>query len=105
MTLRYAPAAVEDLRNLREYLTGEFGADVAQGAMEKLVTDISSLKDFPGLMRPLADKVKRMTDYKYLLCGKCSVAILTERDDLVSVVRIFDERSDYIGQIFGERNA
>ncbi len=104
MKLRFAPAAVEDLRNLRSYLSEEFGATVAQQAIERLVADISSLKDFPGLMRPLAEKVKRATEYKYFLCGKCSVAILIEDDDLISVMRIFDERSDYVARIFGDRN-
>ncbi len=104
MKLRYAPAAVADLRSLRDYLVEEFGETVAQQAIEKLVADISSLKDFPGLMRPLAEKVKRTTDYKYFLCGKCSVAILSEADDILSVVRIFDERTDYVARIFGDRN-
>ncbi len=85
---------------MRHYLADEFGAAVARQAMENVVADISSLKDFPGLMRPLADKVKRATDCHYFLCGKCSVAILTTGDEFISVLRVFDTRNDYVGQIF-----
>ncbi len=76
MTLRYTPAAIDDLRALRAYLVEKFGSDVAQEKVGKLLMDISSLKDFPGLMRSLADKIKRASNYKYFLCGKHSVAIL-----------------------------
>ncbi len=69
MTLRYTPAAVADLRNLRVYLTDEFGATVAQKTITKLIEDIFSLKTFPGLMRPLSDKILRETSYKFFSVG------------------------------------
>ncbi len=102
MNLRYTPAAVADLRNLRNYLTNEFGAEVARKALAKLVSDISSLKDLPGLIRPLEDIIQRKTPYQYFLCGKYSVAILLNDDSTISVIRIFDERSDFILKIFGD---
>ncbi len=104
MTLRYTPAAVADLRNLRAYLTDEFGITVAQKTIAKLVEDISSLKTFPGLMRPLSDKILRETSYKYFLCGKLSVAILLEENSIISVLRILDQRSDTMTQIFTENS-
>ena len=57
MRIRYSPAAREDLRELRRYLVGEFGAAVADEAVRKIVIDISMLKRHPGLLRPLADKI------------------------------------------------
>lgn len=33
MRIRYSPAAREDLRELRQYLVGEFGAVVADGTV------------------------------------------------------------------------
>ncbi len=105
MTLRYTPAAVADLRNLRVYLADEFGATIAQKTITKLIEDIFSLKTFPGLMRPLSDKILRETSYKYFLCGKLSVAILLKENTTISVLRILDQRSDTITQIFVESSS
>ena len=44
----------------------------------------------------------RKTDYKYILCGKYSIAILRVEADLASVIRILDTRTDYIRTIFGD---
>ena len=71
MRIRYSPAAREDLRELRRYLVGEFGAPVADRSVRQVVRDISTLKRHPGLLRPLADKIKRPTDYQYFLCVIC----------------------------------
>lgn len=101
MMIRYSPAARADLRELRGYLTGEFGAGVADKSVQKILKDISSLKGMPDLMRPLADKIKRPTDFRYYVCGKYSVAILLEDSTTISVIRILDGRTDYATTVFG----
>ncbi len=101
MTIRYSPVAWEDLRELRGYLTGEFGAGVAVKSVQKILKDISSLKRLPNPMRPLADKIDRPTDYRYFVCGKYSVAILLEDSKTISVIRILDARTDYATAVFG----
>jgi hypothetical protein len=55
-----------------------------------------------SLARALSDKVGRETPYLYLLCGKYSIAILSEGANLYSVVRILDGRTDYVKTIFGD---
>ena len=100
MRIRYTAAAREDLRDLRRYLTSESGANVAVTSVGKIVADISALKQHPGLMRPLSDKIARQTKYKYFLCGKYSIAILAEMDTVISVIRIVDGRTDYAKSIF-----
>ena len=102
MRIRYSPAAREDLRELRRYLAGEFGAAVADKSVRQIVTDISALKRHPGLLRPLADKIDRQTDYQYYLCGRYSIAISLLEPQVISVVRILDSRTDYATTVFGE---
>jgi len=102
MTLRFTPAAREDLRALRDYLSGEFGAEVAARTLAQIVANLSNLKSFPGLMGNLSDKIRRPTEYKYYFCGKLSVAILAHEADALSVVRILDMRSDYAALVFRE---
>ena len=102
MKIRYSPAARDDLRALKRYLTGEFGAVVAAKTVAKIVSDISSLKRHKHLARPLSGKIGRPTDYLYFLCGRYSIAILAEAPDVYSILRILDGRTDYAAPIFGE---
>ncbi len=102
MTIRYSPAALADLRTLRDYLTDAFGTSVAQETLAKILTDIHALETFPALARPLSDKINRPTGYLYLLSGRLSIIILRKSDDTISVIRILDTRSDYISEIFSE---
>lgn len=102
MTIRYSPAARNDLRQLKSYLTAEFGNAVASKSVAKVVSDISSLKRHRHLARALSAKIGRDTDYLYLLSGKYSITILSESKNVLSVIRILDGRTDYIKTIFGE---
>ena len=101
MKIRYSPAARDDLRELRLYITSEFGAVVAAKSLGKIVSDISSLKRHPALIRPLSDKIARPSAYSYFLCGKYSIAILSVESDVISVVRVLDGRTDYATTVFG----
>ena len=105
MRIRYSPAAREDLRELRRYLAGEFGAAVADKSVRQMVRDISTLARHPGLLRPLADKIKRPTDYQYFLCGKYSIAISLLEPNVISILRVLDGRTDYATMVFGEQSA
>lgn len=103
MIIRYSPAAREDLRELRRYLVEEFGATVADKAVRKILTDIAALKDHPGLLRPLTDKINRSTDLKYYLCGKYSIAISILEGKIISILRVLDGRMDYATEVFSPK--
>ena len=65
MTIRYTPAARDDLRAVKAWIIGEFGdAAVADKAVVDIIKGIAVLKRNPQLARPLQDKVHRKTDYK-----------------------------------------
>ena len=100
MKIRYAPAAREDLRELRSYLISEFGASVAASSVGQIVADIAALKRHPALIRPLSDKIGRPSAYSYFLCGRYSIAILAVAENMISVVRILDGRTDYATTVF-----
>lgn len=100
MNIRYAPAARDDLADLKERLSLEFGVHVAARAVAAVVADISSLKRHRHLARRLEDKIGRPCDYLYFLCGRRSIAILSESDGCLSVIRILDCRTDYARTVF-----
>ena len=101
MRIRYTPAAREDLRATKSWIIGEFGdVAVADKAVTDIIKGIAVIKRNPQLARPLQDKVHRKTAYKYILCGKRSIAILRIEADLASVIRVLDTRTDYVSMIF-----
>ena len=102
MRIRYSPAARDDLRQLRDYIAAEFGTAVAAKSVAKVLTDISTLKRHRGLARPLCDKIGRETKYLYFLCGRYSIAILSEDGGFFSVVRVLDGRTDYARTVFDD---
>lgn len=103
MTIRYTPAARDDLRAVKAWVIGEFGdAAVADKAVVDIIKGIAVLKRNPQLARPLQDKIHRKTDCKYILCGKRSITILRLDANLASVIRILDTRTDYVRTIFGD---
>ncbi len=81
MTIRYSPSARDELRQLKAYLTAQFGAVVAAKSAAKIISDISPLKQHRLLAGDLSDKVGRETPYLYLLCGKYSIAILSNNKE------------------------
>lgn len=81
MTIRYSPSARDELRQLKAYLTAQFGAVVAAKSAAKIISDISTLKQHRLLAGDLLDKVGREMPYLYLLCGKYSIAILSNNKE------------------------
>jgi plasmid stabilization system protein ParE len=63
MTIRYSPSARDELRQLKAYLTAQFGAVVAAKSAAKIISDISTLKQHRLLAGDLSDKVGRETPY------------------------------------------
>ena len=56
MTIRYTPAARDDLRAVKAWIIGEFGdAVVADKAVVDIIKGIGVLKRNPQLARPLQD--------------------------------------------------
>lgn len=96
MILRYTPAAVDDLRRIRDYLRDELAQPLsAQRIPAEIVRRCALLKDAPLLGPTLQPRVRRPTDIRFLVCG-AHLAFYRVGQDAVSILRILHSRQDFI---------
>ena len=100
MNLRYSPAALDDLRRLRDYLRDDLAQPLAaQRIPAGIIRRCALLKRNPRLGPALQSRVRRTTDLRYLVCGS-HLAFYRVGAKTVSVIRILHSRQDFI-QVLG----
>lgn len=102
MELRFSPAALEDLREIRTYICEELqNPDAARTTVERILDDIAVLKQAPYIGTSLSARVSFDTRYRYLICGKY-LAFYVPEEDTISIVRVLYGRRDYLRILFDE---
>ena len=95
MKLRYTPAAIHDLEEIKQYVAETFDSpELAQKAVDKIAASCALLKEQPFLGGELRKKLKRDVEGRYLIREKNM--IIYEVGDVVSIIRVLDTRTDYI---------
>ena len=99
--LNISPQALNDLRDIKEYITRELeNPDAAVNTVTKIIKTIRSLADFPNIGSPLSSIIDMRTDYRFLVSGNYIVLYRHENDNAY-VVRILYGRRDYVKILFG----
>ncbi|MDR7871249.1 MAG: type II toxin-antitoxin system RelE/ParE family toxin [Tissierellaceae bacterium] len=98
--IEYSPQALIDLQRLREYISTNWGEDVAKRILTKITSDIRKLEQYPVSGVDLGRIIDITTDYRYLYSEKNYVFYYLDFDR-VRIVRIINEKQDYIQQLFG----
>ena len=102
MSLKYTPAAIDDLQELKEYISKTLhNPKAAQRIVTNILEHCSDLKTHPQLGMSLAAKTGTDADLRYLLCNQHLVMYRVE-GDLILIARILDGRTDYMRVLFGE---
>jgi len=100
--LLISPEARKDLEGIKTYISKELENPIAAvNVVSRIIKSIKSLKDTPGIGRPLATKVSFETDYRFLVCGNY-LAFYRFEDKTVYVDRILYGRRDYVKILFPE---
>lgn len=100
MRLIYTPKAYSDLNQLNLYISQILNnPSAASSIISHILKSCSSLKQMPYIEMSLESKTKRDTDLRYLICGKHIVFYLIN-DDVISIIRILDGRTDYMRSLF-----
>lgn len=100
MQLRYTPQARNDLRNFKQYISAELcNQQAAKRVTEKIVKDCSNLKSNPFLGPELKNKLDVNTDLRYLISSNY-IVFYRINDDVISIIRICDARTNYINILF-----
>lgn len=95
MKLRYTPAAIHDLKEIKQYVAETFDSpELAQKAVDKIAASCAPLKKQPFLGSELRKKLKRDVKGRYLIREKNM--IIDEAGDVISIILVLDTRTDYL---------
>lgn len=98
--IRFSPDAVEDLKEIKSYITDDLQNETAAENTVRTITDrIKRLIDFPDMGAPLSSVAETQSDYRYLICGSYT-AFYRHEEDTVYIVRVLYGRRDYMRVLF-----
>ena len=101
MKLRYTPAAIADLEEIKSYIADTLlTPDAAANLMASIAAACALLKDQPSLGPELRHKLHREIDERFLIHKK--YMIVYEVTDTVSILRVLDTRADYLNVLLHE---
>ena len=98
--IQYSPIALEDLQHIKSYITDNWGENVAQRILKKIISDIKTLEQYPMLGVNLGSIIDVPTDYRYIFSEKNYVFYLLEVDK-IRIVRVLNEQQNYMQKLFG----
>ena len=99
--LRFAPRALDDLQGINERIAVQFGQEKAATVLKRVISDIRILESFPLAGLRLEDLIDYPTDYRYLVVRQNYVFYRIERDETIRVIRILNEKQDFLEILFG----
>jgi len=95
MKLRYTPAAMLDLQEIRNYICDVLlNPDAAKNVLTNIVTSCGKLKDQPHMGIELRKKLNREIEGYCIITGE--YIVIYDVDDAVSILRVLDTRTDYV---------
>ncbi|MFR9145506.1 MAG: type II toxin-antitoxin system RelE/ParE family toxin [Mediterraneibacter sp.] len=101
MELYYTPKARNDLLQIKESIIEKFDDEnLAKKILRKMTETVRQLITFPYLGQELSGITGIYTDYRCLFCEKNYVFYRIEADR-VCVIRVLNERQDYMRILFG----
>ncbi len=103
MKLRYTPAAICDLQEIKGYIRDTLqNPGAATNTVARIARDVAILKEQPHLGPELRKKLNREIDSHYLITGK--YIVIYDIDDVISVLRVLDTRTNYLKALFGDES-
>lgn len=101
MKLRYTPAAIADLEEIKSYIADTLlNPDAAFALMTGIAKACSHLKEQPFIGPELRQKLNRDIKGRFLIFRK--YIVIYEVTDVVSVLRVLDTRTDYLNILLHE---
>lgn len=97
MRLRYTPAAILDLQEIRDYIGGALqNPEAAQGILRDVAS--ARLKAQPRMGMELRRKLNREIKGRCIVVGK--YLVIYDIDEAVSILRVLDTRTNYLKVLF-----
>lgn len=104
MILRYSPEALEDLKQIKDYISENLhNPTAANRVVSTIAKSCSNLKEYPKMGLRLSEKTGRDTDLLYIITGKYFAFYRIEKH-YISVIRVLDGRTNYLQILFNSEN-
>ncbi|WMM25835.1 type II toxin-antitoxin system RelE/ParE family toxin [Tissierella sp. MB52-C2] len=100
LKVEYSPLVLEDLERISGYITENWGKNVANRILKKIISDIRRLEQYPLSGVSLDKIIDVRTEYRYLFSEKNYIFYYLEYDK-IRIVRVLNEKQDYIHHLFG----
>lgn len=98
--IKFSPEAINDLKEIKNYITDELcNEQAANATISKIMKHIRVLESFPGAGAPLEAVVGFNTKYRFLVCGNYTAFYKTE-NDIVYILRVLYGRRDFMRILF-----
>lgn len=99
MKLRYTPAAILDLQEIRDSICEALlNPEAAQGILRSIADSCAKLKNQPRMGMELRKKLEREIEGYCIVVGK--YLVIYDVAEAVSVLRVLDARTDYLKALF-----
>lgn len=98
--LIYTPKALGDLQGVKTYITEQFGPSKAKMGVKEITSAARQLEIFPDEGPSLEELIDYPTDYHYLVV-KPNYVFYRIEGDTVRVIRILNEKQDFLRILFG----
>lgn len=98
--IEITPLAHNDIEKTKIYLLEEFGKSTAQRIIGAIYDDLDKLAVFPQIGVDIFARYGIKTDYLCLITHK-NYAFYRIEGDIVRVIRVLDERCDFMKILFG----
>lgn len=100
--IRFTPAALADMRDIKTYITEELCSEqAAVNTVSRIMKRIRQLEAFPELGACLSAAVELEVPYRYLVCGNYLAFYRIDRGE-VQIIRVLYGRRNYMQILFGQ---
>ena len=100
MKIMYSPEAKEDLFAIKDSVEVWQNPELTKKVLKKITQTIRSLEVFPNMGVELSRTIGIPTEYRYIFCKQNYIFYRIEAD-CVRIVRILNEREDFMRVMFG----
>lgn len=98
--IKYSPDVADKLRSLKKTITMQYGRNKAQQIVGKIIKTIRELSNHEKMGISVEEVFGVKTDYRYLFVLK-NYVFYRIGDKYIYVVNIYNEREDFMHQLFG----
>ncbi len=98
--LKYSPDAREKLKQIKQYVTHEFGAGTANKVIKEMTKSLRDLQQFENKGVSVESVLGIPCDYRMLYIRHNYVFYQVEAD-VIKITDIYNEKEDFMWKLFG----